>query len=276
MRTKRRKKLRQPKERKGIFILPNLFTSASLFGGFFAIIAATQGRYEAAAVSILVSAVLDGLDGRVARLTRTTSHFGVEYDSLSDVIAFGVAPGILVFQWAMKPFGRFGWLAAFLFVVCGALRLARFNVQKSTTDSSYFRGLPIPAAACFIASLILFIDELGGMPEDAPLLIIVMIYILSFLMVSTVGYTSFKKFDVRNQKPFNFLVSLILMLIVVAYKPKIMIFLVMFFYVLSGPLGGIYRLHCRRRKQTKEEPVSPIAESALPVTDSNKEHAGPM
>ncbi|MDD5203809.1 MAG: CDP-diacylglycerol--serine O-phosphatidyltransferase [Desulfobacterales bacterium] len=275
MRTKRRKKIRQQKERKGIYILPNLFTSASLFGGFFAIIASTQGRYEAAAISILVSAVLDGLDGRVARFTRTTSHFGVEYDSLSDVIAFGVAPGILVFQWAMKPFGRFGWLAAFLFVVCGALRLARFNVQKTTTDSSFFRGLPIPAAACVIASLILFIDELGGMPENAPLLIVVMIYILSFLMVSTIGYTSFKKLDLRNQKPFNFLVSLILMLIVVAYKPKIMIFLLMFGYALSGPLAGIFRIRSRRRKRLEEE-TDPAMEPAPLPADQKRENDGPV
>jgi CDP-diacylglycerol--serine O-phosphatidyltransferase len=276
MRTRRKKKLKQPRERKGIYILPNLFTSASLFGGFFAIIAATQGRYEAAAVSILVSAVLDGLDGRVARFTRTTSHFGVEYDSLSDVIAFGVAPGLLVFLWAMKPFGRFGWLAAFLFVVCGALRLARFNVQKSTTDSSFFRGLPIPAAACFIASLVLFIDELGAMPGEAPLLIAVTIYVLSFLMVSTIGYTSFKKMDLRNQKPFNFLVSLILMLIVVAYKPKIMIFLIMLLYVASGPVAAVYRLHSRRRHRAEVETGPPVAELSLPSADPHKERSGPV
>ncbi|PKN28082.1 MAG: CDP-diacylglycerol--serine O-phosphatidyltransferase [Deltaproteobacteria bacterium HGW-Deltaproteobacteria-21] len=275
MRTKRRKKIRQQKERKGIYILPNLFTSASLFGGFFAIIASTQGRYVPAAVAILIAAVLDGLDGRVARFTRTTSHFGVEYDSLSDVIAFGVAPGILAFQWALKPFGRFGWLAAFLYVVCGALRLARFNVQKTTTDSSFFRGLPIPAAACVIASLILFIDELGGMPENAPLLIVVMIYILSFLMVSTVGYTSFKKLDLRNQKPFNFLVSLILMLIVVAYKPKIMIFLLMFGYALSGLLAGIFRIRSRRRKPLEEE-TNPAMEPAPLPADQKRENDGPV
>ena len=252
MRSRRKKKFRQ-KERKGIYILPNLFTSASLFGGFYAIIAATQGRYEAAAVSILISAILDGLDGRVARLTHTSSQFGVEYDSLSDVIAFGVAPGILAFQWALRPFGRFGWLAAFLFVVCGALRLARFNVQKNTTDPNYFRGLPIPAGACFIASLILFVDELGGMPEDWPLLIVVTIYIISFLMVSTISYPSFKKLEIRNQKHFNVLVSLILILIVIAYKPKIMIFFVMFFYVLSGPIVSLYRLRYRRRRHLEEE-----------------------
>jgi CDP-diacylglycerol---serine O-phosphatidyltransferase len=272
MRPRRKKKFRQ-KERKGIYILPNLFTSASLFGGFYAIIAATQGRYEAAAVSILISAILDGLDGRVARLTHTTTHFGVEYDSLSDLVAFGVAPGILAFQWALRPFGRFGWLAAFLFVVCGALRLARFNVQKSTTDSNYFRGLPIPAGACFIASLILFIEEIGGMPEDWPLLIVVTIYIISFLMVSRVGYSSFKKMEIRNQKPFNVLVSLILIFIVVAYKPKIMIFLLMFLYALSGPILALYRLYRRRRhaegeSETAEPPSLPTPDKKMESGES--------
>lgn len=273
MRSRRRRKFRL-KERKGIFILPNLFTSASLFGGFYAIIAANEGQYEAAAVCILISAVLDGMDGRVARFTHTSTSFGTEYDSLSDVIAFGVAPGVLAFQWAMKPFGRFGWLAAFLYVICGALRLARFNVQKSTTDSGYFRGLPIPAAACLIASLVLFLEELGGMPEDVPLLIVMMIYVLSFLMVSTINYSSYKNVDVRNKKPFNALVSMILILVVIAYKPKIMIFPFMFFYVLSGPLWGIYRLSIRRRKRSDEGLVKASADP-LPAVDQKKQDTGP-
>jgi CDP-diacylglycerol---serine O-phosphatidyltransferase len=273
MRPRRRKKFRQ-KERKGIYILPNLFTSASLFGGFYAIIAATQGRYEAAAISILISAILDGLDGRVARLTHTSSHFGTEYDSLSDVIAFGVAPGILAFQWSLKPFGRFGWLAAFLFVVCGALRLARFNVQKSTTDSSFFRGLPIPAGACFIASLVLFLDEIGIMPEEWPLLIVVTIYIVSFLMVSTVSYSSFKKLEIRNHKPFNVLVSLILVLILIALQPQIMIFLIMFLYALSGPLLGLYRLRHRVKGRLEGETESAEPPS-LPIMDKKIENGDP-
>ena len=187
----KRKKRPGKKGRKGIYILPNLFTSASLFGGFYAIIAAIQGRYEAAAMAIIISSILDGLDGRVARFTRTTSHFGVEYDSLCDLIAFGVAPGVLAFQWALEPFGRLGWLAAFMYVICGALRLARFNVQKIVEDPNFFKGLPIPASACFIASLILFASALGGIPENRSVIIIIMIYVLSFLMVSTVKFYSF-------------------------------------------------------------------------------------
>lgn len=226
-------------------MLPNLFTSASLFSGFYAIVAAMEGRFEPAAVAIMISALLDGLDGRIARLTNTTSHFGVEYDSLADVIAFGVAPGVLAFQWALKPFGRLGWLAAFMFVICGALRLARFNVQKSNEDASHFKGLPIPAAAFFIASMVLFTESWEGSLEMRSAVIIVIIYVLSFLMVSTLHYFSFKKFDIRNRKPFNLLLSLILVAMIIAYKPKVMLFLLIFAYVVSGPVVTFYRLYRR-------------------------------
>ena len=230
----------------GIYVLPNLFTSASLFGGFYAIIASIQGRFEAAAIAIVISCVFDGLDGRIARITRTTSLFGKEYDSLSDLVAFGVAPGILAFEWALESFGRLGWLAAFMYLICGALRLARFNVQKNNLDVNYFKGLPIPAAACFIASLILFTTALEGIEKNKSLLIIVMIYTLSFLMVSSVDYLNFKKFDIRNQKPFSMLVSIILVLLVIAYRPKIMLFFIILLYVLSGPVITLFRIHGRR------------------------------
>lgn len=242
----KRKKRRGKKERKGIYVIPNLFTSASLFGGFYAVIASIQGRFEAAAIAIVISCVFDGLDGRIARITRTTSLFGKEYDSLSDLVAFGVAPGILAFEWALESFGRLGWLAAFMYVICGALRLARFNVQKNSLDANYFKGLPIPAAACFIASLILFTSALEGIEKNKSLLIIVMIYTLSFLMVSSVDYLNFKKFDIRNQKPFNMLVSIILVLLVIAYRPKIMLFFIILLYVLSGPVITLFRIHGRR------------------------------
>lgn len=245
MRPKRKKRTKK-KERKGIYLLPNLFTSASLFGGFYSIIATIHGRYEAAAIAIILSAVFDGLDGRIARFTNTTSHFGTEYDSLSDLIAFGVAPGILAFKWALEPFGRLGWLAAFMYVICGALRLARFNVQKNSVEANTFKGLPIPAAACFISSCVLFVYAVGGLLESKPIIIIFMIYTLSFLMVSTINYPSFKKFDIRHQKPFNVLVSIILMCIVIAYKPNIMLFFIMLSYMLSGPAVTLYRMHARR------------------------------
>lgn len=249
MRSKRKKRTGSEK-RKGIFILPNLFTSASLFGGFYAIIASIQGRYEAAAIAIIISSVFDGLDGRIARITNTSSYFGAQYDSLSDLVAFGVAPATLVYLWALKPFGRLGWLAAFMFVICGAMRLARFNTEKNIVPSNFFKGLPIPAAAGFIATLILFTDEVKSFSEEKSLLIVLIIYILSFLMVSSANYISFKDFDIRNQKPFNVLVSIILIFSVIAYKPKIFLFLIMLGYVVSGLLITLYRFH---RKGSQEE-----------------------
>ena len=269
MRSKSKKRFKD-KRRKGIYILPNLFTAASLFCGFYAIISAMGERYEAAAVAILVSGVLDGLDGRVARLTRSTSQFGVEFDSLSDLVAFGVAPALLAFQWALAPFGRLGWLAAFMFVVCGALRLARFNVQKSVEDASYFKGLPIPAAAWFIASLVLFMNFWAWEMEARSYPILVMIYALSFFMVSTVPYYSFKKLDVKNRKPFNLLVSIILVALVIAYKPVVMLFLIALVYILSGPTITFYRLY-RRSPLAREAADS----SAAPEPKRLNEKEGP-
>jgi len=223
-----------------------LFTSASLFSGFYAIISAIQASYETAAIAILLSCVFDALDGKIARFTHSTSHFGTEYDSLSDLVAFGVAPGILAFQWALEPFGRLGWLASFMYLTCGALRLARFNVQKDTVEPNYFKGLPIPMGAAFISSLILFSNALGGLPESRHILIIVIIYVLSFLMVSTIKYPSFKNLELKKRKPFNVLVSIILMLVVIAYKPKIMLFFILVLYIAAGPVVTIYRSKKRR------------------------------
>src|SRR5512140_2150148 len=177
--------------RKGIYILPNLFTTGSLFAGFYGIVSGINSDYRTAAIWILVSAVFDGLDGKVARATGTTSKFGVEYDSLADLVAFGVAPGLLMYFWALKPFGRLGWLAAFLFVACGALRLARFNVQVETVESKRFVGLPIPAAASMVSATVLFFIHMGWSSFKKPA-ILVLIYLLAFLMVSSVKYYSFK------------------------------------------------------------------------------------
>jgi len=245
----RRKKRFKRRERKGIFLIPNLFTSASLFGGFYAIIASINGRYEAAAIAIIISCILDGLDGRVARFTNTTSYFGAEFDSLSDLVAFGVAPGILAYQWTLVHFGRLGWLAAFMYVICGALRLARFNVQKSVVSPNYFKGLPIPAAACFIAALVLFSNAMSRIPEKNPILIITTVYILSFFMVSTIKYLAFKEIDIRNRKPFNVLVSVILIMVFIAYKPTVMLFFIMFAYILSGPFMILYSKYFRRHSK---------------------------
>jgi len=233
--------------RKGVYILPNLITSASLFGGFYSIIAALDGHFEYAAWAILVSAVLDGLDGRVARLTGTTSRFGVEYDSLADLVAFGLAPGILIFTWALRPFGRYGWLAAFLYVVCGALRLARFNVQIGTIESKRFNGLPIPAAAALVATTVLMFFTIGRGQEMAKhITVLALVYLLAFFMVSNVKFYSFKELNLSQRKPFRMLVGLILLGIVVAAEPTIMLFVLAFGYVVSGPITTLIDRRKRR------------------------------
>ncbi|MBW1917203.1 MAG: CDP-diacylglycerol--serine O-phosphatidyltransferase [Deltaproteobacteria bacterium] len=249
---KRRKKNKGRNKFRGIYILPNLLTTASLFSGFYAIIAAINGRFEAAALAILVSLVLDGLDGRVARMTKSASNFGLQYDSLADLVAFGVAPGLLVYLWALQPYGRFGWVAAFLFVVCGALRLARFNVQIGSIDPRYFNGLPIPAAATMVATTILFYYHIGEWAPNRHIPILIMIYILSFLMVSNIKFYSFKKFELFKRKPFHVLVAAILIFIVVATEPFFMGFLLMTSYVISGPICTLLLLE-RRSTQKRDE-----------------------
>lgn len=237
---RRRRRKRERRRIRGVFLLPNLITTGSLFAGFYAIVAAIDGRFYAAAWAILVSLVLDGLDGRIARLTKSTSGFGVQYDSLADLVAFGVAPGLLVYLWALKPFQQFGWVAAFLFVVCGALRLARFNVQTGSMDPRYFNGLPIPAAAMMVASSVAFYYEIGEWAPEKHKFILVMIYLLSFLMVSNVKYASFKKVDLFRRHPFHTLVGLVLIFVVIATKPDIMGFIAMAAYVGSGPISTFY------------------------------------
>ena len=176
------KKRRTPiKMRRGIYILPNLFTTGNLFCGFWAIISVFQEKFFYAAVAILLASIFDVLDGKVARLSGATSKFGVQYDSLADLVSFGIAPALLAFSWALRPYGKFGWLAAFLFVVCGALRLARFNVQSSSGEVKYFKGLPIPAAALMIALTILLYLRLIETDWVKDIVILVMIYVLAFL-----------------------------------------------------------------------------------------------
>jgi CDP-diacylglycerol--serine O-phosphatidyltransferase len=252
--TRRRRKPRERRKFRGIYILPNLITTASLFAGFYAIIEAIHGRFEVAALAVLVSLILDGLDGRVARMTQSSSNFGVQYDSLADLVAFGVAPALIVYFWALQPYGRYGWVAAFLFVVCGALRLARFNVQIGEIDPRYFNGLPIPAAATMVSMVILMYYELG---EWVPIqewastrdrFTLFMIYVLSFLMVSNVKYYSFKKFELFQRKPFPVLVGAVLLFLVIAIEPKIMGCLAMASYVISGPVLTLLLLW-RRRKE---------------------------
>lgn len=227
--------------KRGVYLLPNLVTTGSLFAGFYGIVNTMNGRYDIAAWFILISAVFDALDGKIARLTGTTSRFGVEYDSLADIVAFGVAPGLLMYSWALKPFGKFGWLAAFLYVVCGALRLARFNVQVNTVESRRFVGLPIPSAAWMVASCVLLFYHLGGTGTIRKVSVVLLIYILAYLMVSNHNYNSFKDPELLRRQPFGFLVLAIILIIVIVAQPEIMLFTMASLYVISGPVSTVMK-----------------------------------
>jgi len=253
-------------KRRGVYLLPNLFTTGNLLSGFYAVIAVFNADYVFAAVAILVATVFDSLDGRVARLTKTTSKFGVEYDSLADLVSFGVAPGLLIYSWALTNYGRIGWVAAFLFVACGALRLARFNVQVGTVEGRYFVGLPIPAAAGLIAATVLLdahILRLGAAMK--PLLIVVMTYVLAFLMVSNIRYWSFKGVEMHARRPFQVLVAAVLVVMVITAAPQVMLFALFAAYAASGVVLG--PLRAARRKLVPAAGGGPAAGEALDDDD---------
>ena len=248
-----RKKMRPPL-RKGVYLLPNLFTTGGLFCGFYASVTTLQGDFRVAATAILIALIFDTLDGRIARMTKTSSHFGAEYDSLSDLVAFGVAPGLLAYRWALEPWGAWGWLAAALYVVCGALRLARFNVQIGVVDKESFVGLPIPAAATVIATTIWMYYYLGGAGATSKhVTLLLLVYVLAGLMISTIRYASFKDLNLRDRQPFGLLVVGIILLQLTIAEPQIMLFAITGVYVLSGPVGMVFRL----RKNHRSEETAP-------------------
>ncbi len=237
--------------KKGIYILPNLFTSMNLFCGYYAILASVQSRFTDAAVAILIGTLFDLLDGKIARATNTTSKFGIEYDSLADLVTFGVAPALLMVLWGLESMGRPGWLAGFLFMACGALRLARFNTSSSSGPD--FEGLPIPAAAAMIVSLVLFSSRLSISPEPYREVILVMMFILSFCMVSSFRYKSLKKVSLFKSMTFNRLVGLILVFVAVATEPWIILFGAFSLYVISGPVISLVFHLSKTDKQTRAE-----------------------
>ena len=239
--------------KKGIYLLPNLFTTASLFAGFYSIIASVQEKYYIAALAILVSLVFDGLDGRIARMTNTTSKFGAEYDSLSDLIAFGVAPALLAYVWVMSSDGKLGWMAGFLFVACGALRLARFNIQIGIIDSKVFNGLPIPAAASVIATTVIFFYFIGSEGKFHNSYITYSVIGLALLMVSNNKYYSFKGMNLRSRVPFTFILIVVGILLVIYYKPEIMAFVIMLGYAISGPIWWVAKLGNKLTSKGKEK-----------------------
>ena len=243
--------------KKGIYILPNLFTLGNMLCGFYAIISTIEGRFQHAAIAIIVAALSDGLDGRVARLTGTCSRFGVEFDSLADLVSFGVAPALLIYIWALRPYQRIGWLAGFLFLICGALRLARFNIQIFSSENKYFVGLPIPAAATAIASFVLLHQFLFSGDGNKPVIIAALAYILAFLMVSNIKYRSFKHWKFKERKSFNLLVFICLSVLVVLAQPQIMLFILIYCYVLCG-IGEMLFKPGHKRAHAKSRNYSAI------------------
>jgi CDP-diacylglycerol---serine O-phosphatidyltransferase len=238
---------------KSLYLLPNLFTTASLFSGFLGIIWAIEGQFTHCALAILVSCVLDGLDGMVARLTRSSSEFGVQLDSLADLVAFGVTPAIMVYMWQLQDFGRLGLLASFLLVACGALRLARFNVQAGKISSKYFIGLPIPAAACVLATLVLFSTVSPSfLVGRFDVITLILVYVLSFLMVSRVRYLSLKEFEGMRTHPFRTTVVAMLAFVVIASQPKVLGFLFFFTYLIFGLVHSFLILPYRKTRLLRE------------------------
>jgi len=263
-----RRRPRIPPLRKGVYIIPNLFTTAGLFAGFYSVISTLNHQYQMAATMIVVAQLCDLLDGRIARLTRSSSSFGVQYDSLADLVAFGVAPGILVYTWALRPWGRWGWLAATLYVTCGALRLARFNVQIGTVEKRHFVGLPIPAAAGTIAATVLLYYYFGGQGDTSKhIMMLLVIYGVAALMVSEIRYFSFKEIRLHHRHPFPVLLGLIVLIMLTIGAPQVMFFLGVTTYALSGPVTLLVRLlSWRRRKAAAESDVASVVVLDKPGT----------
>ena len=225
--------------RRGIYLLPNLVTTAALFSGFYAIVAGMNGRFETAAIAIFVAMIFDGLDGRIARFTNTQSKFGAEYDSLSDMVSFGVAPGLVMFSWALSGLGKFGWAVAFIYVACAALRLARFNTQIDTADKNYFSGLASPAAAAVMAGTVWVCQEQGWIGADVPVGLAIiagcLTALMGFLMISSVKYHSFKGFDLHGRVPFVVMILIVVGFGVVMLAPSGVLLAGFLIYAASGP-----------------------------------------
>lgn len=239
------------RQRKGpaginIYVLPNLLTTTNMFFGFMSIIFAIRGEYTFGSYAIVAAAVFDLLDGRVARLTDTTSKFGAEYDSLCDLVSFGMAPALIMYLWALQPFGRVGWLASFVFVACGALRLARFNVQAAD-EKVYFQGLPIPMAAGIVASSVLCFKDLE-VDASRNWLLLFMTFMLGLTMVSQFRYKSFKNVNLKKKQPFTYLVVGVMVIILVAIRPEVMLFVLFFSYALLGAAMGLLHKTNEKRK----------------------------
>lgn len=250
--------------RRGIYLLPNLLTTGAMFGGFYAILAAMNGRFEQAAIAIFVAMFFDGLDGQVARLTNTQSDFGVQYDSLSDMVSFGMAPAVLSFSWMLHTLGKVGWAAAFIYASCAALRLARFNVQASVVDKRYFIGLASPTAAALVAGLVW--NGYDVEPNMSTAILAAVVTSLSgILMVSNFRYKSLKGIDLKGRVPFMVILGIVLALVIISIDPAAMLMLFALTYTLSAPVFWLIRW--ARGKETDDLTTTELDE---PVSESHR------
>lgn len=241
--------------RRGIYLLPNLFTTAALFAGFYSIVAAMNQQFAPAAIAIFVAMALDGMDGRIARLTNTQSDFGVQYDSLSDMVSFGLAPALVMYQWALAAMGKPGWLAAFIYAASAALRLARFNIQASSLDKNFFQGLPSPAAAALMAGVV-WLGAAYDLPDGAAALIFCfpVTILAGLLMVSNIRYHSFKQFDLEGRIPFAAVLLVAGVFALIAIEPPLVLFGMAAVYAVSGPVMTL--LMIRRRRLARKTAAS--------------------
>ena len=237
--------------RRGIYLLPNLFTAAALFAGFYAIVQAMNVNYEHAAVAIFVAMVLDGLDGRIARMTRTQSAFGAEFDSLADMVSFGAAPALVMYEWALRDLGKLGWVAAFVYVAGAALRLARFNTLLEVADKRWFQGLPSPSAAAVVAGLVWVVDDLGYDPDALRWVAFGLTLFAGLTMVSNLRYYSFKTINLKKSVPFVALLLIVLLLALLVYQPPLVLFASFVAYAVSGYVVSAWHLVRERRARAR-------------------------
>lgn len=239
--------------RTGFYFLPSLFTTAGLFAGFFAIVQAMSGNFEIAAMAIFIAMVADGLDGRVARWTHTQSEFGAEYDSIVDMVAFGVAPSLVMYEWALSGLGKLGWLAAFIYTAGTGLRLARFNVRVDSSDKSYFYGLPSPTAAALLAGFVWVLYSYGVPGREISYLAMAFTIAAGVLMVSNIRYRSFKDLDLKGKIPFVALLAVPLLFVLITLDPPQVLFAGAVLYAMLGPLFAMRRLFRRGKRRGKAE-----------------------
>ncbi len=264
---------------KGIYLLPNLMTTAGIFAGFYAVIAGIQGNFEQGAIAILLAMIFDGLDGRIARMTNSCSAFGAEYDSLADMVSFGLAPALLMYQWVLHDFGKLGWLVAFIYTVAAALRLARFNTQVGVADKRYFQGLPSPAAAALLACLIWVVESnseyfeavVDGLPALVGITALVLTVFAGVMMVSNVRFSSFKEFNLKGKVPFMTLLVVVLVFVIITLEPAVLLFIIFFIYAFSGPVVTLLTLKKTRALRQKNREENRSAENS--AMDSSEESA---